>query len=95
MLKFWDNCYEAMRFTCEAQTVISARLLLFASNDPRAAAEAGRMIAEKMVAFADAQAAAEKALAAGRGIYEAAEEAYLPLRRQVQANSERLLAAAH
>jgi hypothetical protein len=95
MLKFWSDCCEAMRFTCEAQAVISARLMLFASNDPSAAAEASRMIAEKMLAFADAQAAAERALADGRGIYQAAEEAYLPLRRQVRANSERLLAAAH
>ena len=95
MLKFWGNCCEAVRFTCEAQAVISARLMLFASNDPQAAVEAGRMIAEKMVAFADAQAAAERALARGRGVYEAAEEAYQPLRRQVHANSRRLLATAH
>jgi hypothetical protein len=95
VFNFWGNCYEAMRFTCEAQAVISARLMLFAANDPNAAAEANRMISEKMLAFADAQAAAEKALAAGRGIFEAAEEAYLPLRRQVRANSERLFAAAH
>ena len=95
MFKFWGNCYEAVRFTYEAQAVISARLMLFASNDPRAVVEAGRMIAEKVVAFADAQAAAERALALGRGIYEAAEEAYEPLRRQVHANSERLLTAAH
>ena len=94
MLKFWSDCCEAMRFTCEAQAVISARLLLFASNDPSAAAEAGRMISEKILAFADAQLAAERALAEGRGIYEAAEEAYLPLRQRVHANSQRLLFAA-
>jgi hypothetical protein len=94
VLKFWSDCYEAMRFACEAQAVISARLLLFASNDPSAAAEAGRMISEKITAFADAQLAAERALAEGRGIYEAAEEAYLPLRQRVRANSQRLLFAA-
>lgn len=95
MIKFWENYYEAMRFTCEAQVVISARLLLFASGDPSAAAEAGRMISEKVVAFADAQAAAEQALADGLGIYEAAERAYLPLRHRVHENSRRLLSAAH
>ena len=94
VLRFWSNCYEAVRFTWEAQTVITARLMLFAVNDPRAAAEAGRMIAEKMIAFADAQLAAERALADGRDIYDAVEEAYLPLQQCVRANSERLLPAA-
>ena len=84
-----------MRFTCEAQAVISARLLLLASGDPSAASEVGLMISEKLLAFADAQAAAERALAAGRGIYEAAEEAYEPLRQTVHANSERLFPVAH
>lgn len=92
MLKFWSNYCEALRFTYEAQVVISARLMLFASNDPSAAAEAARMISEKIVAFADAQVAAERALADGRGVYEAAEEAYSSLRRSVRANSQRLLA---
>ena len=91
MLRFWSNCYEAVRFTWEAQAVITARLLIFAANDPRAAAEAGRMIAEKVVAFTDAQMAAERALARGRDIYDAVEEAYLPLQQCVRANSERLL----
>ena len=95
VIKFWTNCYEAMRFTCEAQAVISARLMLFALGDPTAAAEAGLMISEKVIAFADAQAAAEQALADGLGIYEAAEQAYLPLRHRVRANSQRLLSATH
>jgi hypothetical protein len=47
-------------------------------------------IDEKLVAFAAAQEAAERALAEGLGIYEAAEQAYLPLRHRVRANSERL-----
>jgi hypothetical protein len=50
------------------------------------------MIAEKLIAFAAAQEAAERALL---GIYEAAEQAYLPLRHRVRANSERLRIAAH
>lgn len=95
VIKFWTNCYEAMRFACEAQAVISARLILFASGDACAAAEAGLMISEKILAFADAQAAAERALADGRGIYVAAEEAYLPLRDRVHVNSQRLAGALH
>ena len=66
VIEFWTNCYEAVRFMCEAQAVMSARLMLFAWGDPSAAAEAGRMVSEKVLAFADAQAAAEQALADGR-----------------------------
>lgn len=95
VIKLWINYCEAMRFTCEAQAVISARMMLFASGAPGATAEAGLMISEKFIAFAHAQAAAERALADGQGIFEAAEQAYLPLRHCVHANSERLRTVAH
>ncbi len=95
MNDFWSNWLEAVRFTCEAQGVISARLMLFASGAPNAADEATRMIAEKIVAFTDAGIAAERALANGLGIYAAAEHAYSPLQRCVHANSGRLVGAAH
>ena len=61
----WGNWLEAARFICEAQTVVSARLMLFATGGPQAAAEAHRMICEKVTAFSEARAAAEQALAAG------------------------------
>ncbi len=92
---FWSNWREAVRFTCEAQSVVSARLMLFASGAPASADEATRMVAEKFVAFSDARIAAERALANGLGIYVAAERAYLPLRRCVRANSSRLIGAPH
>jgi hypothetical protein len=95
MNDFWDHWLEAVRFTCEAQSVISARLLLFASGAPNAAVEAERMILEKVLAFSEAQIAAERALSDGLGIYVAAERAYSPLRRCVQANSGRLTGAFH
>jgi hypothetical protein len=95
MNDFWDNWLEAVRFTCEAQGVISARLLLFASGAPNAAVEAERMISEKVAAFSEAQVAAEQALADGLGIYVAAERAYSPLRRCVHANSDRLVGVMH
>jgi hypothetical protein len=94
MVDFWANWIEAMRFTCEAQGVISARLMLFASGAPDAAAEAERMVAEKILAFSDAHHAAEQALADGLDFYAAAELAYQPLKRCVSANSSRL-ALAH
>jgi hypothetical protein len=95
VIKFWTNCCEAMRFTCEARAVISARLMLFASGDPKAVVEAGLTISEKVMALAAAQAAAERALADGLGVYEAAEQAYLPLRHRVRVNSERLRTITH
>jgi hypothetical protein len=95
VIKFWANCYEAMRFACEAQAVISARLLLLALGDASASAEIYRMVSEKAIVFIDAQTAAEQALAAGLGLYEAAEQAYLPLRDRVHENSQRLLSAVN
>ncbi len=95
MNDFWTNWLEAVRFTCEAQGVISARLMLFASGAPNAGDEATRMISEKIVAFTDAGIAAERALADGLGLYAAAERAYSPLQRCVHANSDRLAGALH
>jgi hypothetical protein len=95
MNDFWANWMEAVRFTCEAQSVISARFMLFASGGPNAAEEATRMIAEKIVAFTDAGIAAERALAGGLGLSVAAERAYAPLRHCVHSNSGRLLATYH
>ena len=48
MNNFWGDWMEAVRFTCEAQSVISARLMLFASGAPNAVDEAAEMIAEKI-----------------------------------------------
>ena len=80
-MDFWANWLEAVRFTCEAQGVMSVRLMLFASGAPDAASEAERMIAEKITAFANAHAAAERA--------------YQPLKRCVSANGNRLGVALH
>jgi hypothetical protein len=93
MSDFLATWLEAARFGCEAQSIISARLMLFASGAPNAGEEATRMIAEKIVAFTDAGIAAERALQDGLGIFAAAELAYLPLKRAVHANSRRLIGA--
>ena len=91
MIKFWTNCYEAVRFTCEAQAVISVRLMLFASGDPNAAGGSGGRWFPRSFKFSlcYGQAAAEQALADWLGLYEAAERAYLPLRHRVHENSQR------
>jgi hypothetical protein len=95
MSDFLASWLEAVRFGCEAQRVISARLMLFASGAPSAADEATRMIAEKIVAFTDAGIAAERALASGLGPYVAAERAYSPLKSCVRANNNRLFGPFH
>jgi len=91
MNDFWNNWMEAVRFTCEAQSVMSARLMLFASNSPNAIDEAAEMVTEKLMAFAKAGMAAEQALDQGLGFYAAAERAFSPLKACVHANSDRLL----
>lgn len=99
MIDFWDNMFEAtietMRFTCEAQNVISARMLLFATGAPSAVDEAAEMVAEKIIAFTHAGIAAEQALSDGLGFFAAAERAYSPLRDCVHANSDRLIGGPH
>ena len=52
MADFWADWIEALRFGCEVQGVISARLMLFASGTPDAVDEAGRMVAEYGTAVA-------------------------------------------
>lgn len=95
MNDFWDNWLEAVRFTCEAQSVISARMMLLASTAPDTAVEeTARMVTEKFLAFAKAGLAAEHALEEGLGFYAAAERAYAPLADCVHANSDRLIRAA-
>lgn len=92
---FWDNWLEAVRFTCEAQSVISARMMLLASAAPDTAVEeTARMVTEKFLAFAKAGLAAEHALEEGLGFYAAAERAYAPLADCVHANNDRLTRAA-
>ena len=95
VINFWTNWVEAMRFTCEAQNVISLRMLLVASGGPGSADEVVRMMSEKVDAFSMAERAATQALTDGCGISVAAERAYAPLQRSVHANSLRLLGAAH
>ena len=87
----WIEC---VRFACEVQGVISMRLARLAQGGPEAAMEAQQMIAEKIDAFVESDAAITKALTDGEGFMVAAERAYAPVRRRVWANSQRLLHAA-
>ena len=95
VLTLWTSWIEATRFVTEAQTVVWMRLLLLASDRRRSRREAMRMVAEKIVTFADAELAAAKALADGEGLLVAAQRAYSPVRRRVHANNRRLLRSLH
>jgi hypothetical protein len=85
-----DTWLESMRFACETQSVISMRMMYLAQGGPHAAAEANRMIAEKIDAFAEAETVLVNALARGEGVRVAAERFYTSIRRRVRANSRRL-----
>ena len=91
MSDLWSNWIEAVRFTCEAQGVISVRLMLFASGAPNAADEARRMIPKRSMPFPMPARPRSVPWLNGLGIYAAAERAYAPLGDRVRANSARLV----
>jgi hypothetical protein len=95
MRDLMSDWFEAVRFTCEAQGVMSMRLSQLATGGAQAEVEAAQMVAEKVEAFFEAQAGAMEALEQGRGLLVAAERAYAPFCQRVHANSERLMQIKH
>ena len=96
MNNIWNTWIEAFRFACEAQNVISARMLLLAAGSPDTVVEeTARMVTEKFLAFAKAGIAAEQAFEEGLDVFAAAERAYRPLQACVHHNSDRLRHAVH
>ena len=95
MRDLWSDWFEAVRFTCEAQSVISMRLSQMATGGAQAEVEAAQMVAEKVEAFFEAQVAVMDALEHGHGFIVAAERAYAPFSQRVHANSQRLMQIAH
>ena len=95
MRDLFSDWIEAVRFTCEAQGVISMRLSQFATGGEQAEVEATQMVAEKVEALFEAQVAAMEALEQGCGFFVAAERAYAPFCQRVHANSERLMQIRH
>jgi ABC-type nitrate/sulfonate/bicarbonate transport system substrate-binding protein len=90
VLESFNAWAETLRFACEVQNAVSLRLLRMAQRGTQAAAEAQLMVAEKIEAFAVAEAAIAQALCDGEGFMVAAERGYAPLRQCVGANSSRL-----
>lgn len=74
----------------EAQAVIALRLLRLAAGGGRGRAEAQRMVAEKLAAAVEAQAAAVAATIEGRRPPRAGNKALGVYRKRVRANRRRL-----
>jgi hypothetical protein len=86
----WTYSLALTRFALEAQTVIALRLARLAAGGALAQREAGRMVAEKGEALAEAQLVAAAALASGRGPGMAATRAFGTYKRAVSKNRRRL-----
>jgi hypothetical protein len=82
--------FEMAQFGADVQRVIALRMMRLAGGDARGAAEAQRMIFEKVAALGEAQFAAMIALAKGASVQAAATRAHAPYRRRVRANRRRL-----
>jgi len=95
MANLWTNWVEAVRFTCEAQSVISLRLMLIASGSPTLGDEVARMIVEKVDAFIRAEVAASQAIADGCGFAAAVERAFASVQLRVHENRLRLSQTIH
>jgi hypothetical protein len=90
MLSLWRNWIDASRFALDTQCVIALRVMKMASGGPLAAAEAQRMVTEKVAALAVAQVAGGLALATGKSLEVATKRAMSPVRSRVHANRRRL-----
>ncbi len=82
--------FEAARFAADSQRVVALRLMRLAGGGPLATTEATRMVAEKMAAFTEAQAAVASTMMMGGSFETAATKAYAPYRRAARANNRRL-----
>jgi hypothetical protein len=85
---FWKSWIEAAEFGLEANGVIIMRLLKMTRGGPDGAEECWQMMAEKIAAFTDANAACAFALA---DVGWAASSALAPIKRRVRTNLARLL----
>ena len=82
---------QATRLTWEAQTVAALRLMRIASVSARGRrSETHRMVAEKIAAFTEAQAAAAAAAVSGGGGHRVAKKVLGVYKRRVRRNKKRL-----
>jgi len=85
-----QNWFEAAQFGADMQRVMTLRMMRMAAGGPHAAAEAQRMVSEKVAACGEAQIAMMIALATGRSLHATAKAGHRPYRKRVRANRRRL-----
>jgi hypothetical protein len=90
LINFWYANLRLAQTAWDANFVVAMRLMRLASGGALAQREAQRMIAEKAVAFGEAQVAAAAKLITGAGMPTAAKSASDVYRRKVGANRRRL-----
>jgi hypothetical protein len=86
----WSAYFATARTAWDAYTVITLRLMRLAGGGALAQREANLMVAEKVKAGVQAQAAAASAMMAGKSVRSAAKASARVYRRKVSANRRRL-----
>jgi hypothetical protein len=89
-MNIFNSWFDQMRFGADVQSVMTTRMMMLATGGPATAAEAQRMVAEKMLALGESQMAFVTAMALGHGFHKASRRAFTPYRRAVRANRRRL-----
>ena len=90
MLNLWHAYVRAAQVGWDANVVVAMRLMRLAVGGALAQREAQRMVAEKVTAIAEAQAAAITKMIMGGGMAVATKSASAVYRRKVRANRRRL-----
>ncbi len=93
-IQAWNTWFalslQAARLCWEAQSVIALRMMRLAAQGPGSQAEARRMVTEKVVALAEAQAAAACAAIKGGKDHHVAKKILGAYKKRVRANRRRL-----
>src|SRR5215471_9511861 len=90
MLNLWNAYTRAAQVGWDANVVVAMRLMRLAVGGALAQREAQRMVAEKVAAIAEAQAAAITKMITGGGMAAATKSASAVYQRKVRANRRRL-----
>jgi hypothetical protein len=90
VLNLWHAYFRAAQVGWDANVVVAMRLMRLAVGGALAQREAQMMVAEKVAAIAEAQAAATTKMLMGAGMAAAAKSASAVYQRKVRANRRRL-----
>jgi hypothetical protein len=90
VLNLWHAYVRAAQVGWDANVVVAVRLMRLAVGGALAQREAQRMVAEKVTAIAEAQAAATTKMIIGGGMAAATKSASSVYQRKVRANRRRL-----